>query len=591
MKGTSIRTRAGLALSALRGGVVHAGEVAAAAGRARLRGFVTGFRAYEAGQTGSRLDPDFNPAGYGPNALAEGADGGTLQRVRDRSRALHDSNELVDAAAETLADNIVGTGIDDCEPDTGWEDLDTQIRELWAWAVRRVDPERCMSLGESQRLFVRELAQVGECGVHVPIVPAMGNDGTGAGWPAMPALDLIDADRVGLDLSGTFGGNEVRQGVEYDAANRVVAYHVYRRHPRDGGFGGFGGLGGMAGGGGMMGAFGGFFFGAGALGTSAVVRIPADRMELAFISRRVEQLRGVPRLMSAMRTVRTEEGYVGSTMALAELVANIGLIFEGQPGQFMPGSEHGDGAEPGLVDAFGRPILRTEAAGVMFMRPGSKPPTPVATTNPGPQFDSTDTRLQRRMARGVGLPYSGFAGDSSQSTFSSMRGENLDARKGFRPLQRFVWEHHSDPWRRRLIEWAVFTGRITLTPEQALAFRDTIARERVFRCTPGYPGWDYVNPAQESNAAKTDIESGVRSRIAVHQERGGNWRATIAEEVKYEVAMREARIAAGLPPEKPAPAAAAAGAAPAEKPGEKPGDDGGDEGDERKTKKREGSGR
>jgi capsid protein len=499
-------------------------------------GWGGGISAYDAGRT-TRLDPDFSGSPYGPNALADGFDGGTLEKVRQRSSYLHDSDELIDASADTWTDNVVGTGIDDCEPDTGFKDLDDQIREVWSWAIRRVDPERCMSLAESQRLFARELRRVGECGRRVSMSPASDE------WPVMPTLELIDADRVGLTLSGAHEGNEVRQGIEYAPApsSRVVAYHVYRQHPSDGGlFGGWGGI--------------------GTLGTQSVQRIPAGdglgQMELAFVSRRIEQLRGVPKIMSAMSIVRVEQGYVMSTMTLADVITRFGLVFQGDPSLFMPKSEGDPHAQAGMVDAMGRPVLRTEAGGIAFVPQGTQPPTVISPNHPGPQFDSTDTRLQQRISKAAGLTYSQFSGDSSRSNFSSMRGDSLDARKSFRPWQKFIWEHHTQPWRRAIIDWAILAGHIRLTAEQQSRFASPIRREKLYACTPGYPGWDYVNPAQEANAAATDMRGGVRSPVEVINERGGNWRTTIAQTAKFISELTAKLVDAGMSREDAARTAA-----------------------------------
>jgi hypothetical protein len=67
-----------------------------------------------------------------------------------------------------------------------------------------------------------------------------------------------------------------------------------------------------------------------------------------------------------------------------------------------------------------------------------------------------------------------------------------------------------EPWRRALIDWAIVAGRVILTPQQQVAFADPIARERLYQCTPGYQGWDYLDPARqvigEDAPAKRDVK-------------------------------------------------------------------------------------
>jgi hypothetical protein len=254
--------------------------------------------------------------------------------------------------------------------------------------------------------------------------------------------------------------------------------------------------------------------------------------------------------MSSLRTIRTEEAFVGSTMALAELAINMSFCMEGDPSMFQADA---DGVKAAMVDAYSNPVFRPEPGQVVFYPHGSSPPVIVGTNVPGQQFDSTDANLLRRMARGARVPFSAYSADSSRTTFSSMRGEALNARKDYKPMQRFVWEHHTEPYRRRLIDWAIFTGRIELTPQQRALFADPISRERLYKCSPGYPGWDYVNPAQESMAAATNIESGVKSPIDVIIVRGGTVDNVIAGIIKYELKLKAARKEAGLEDKAPAP--------------------------------------
>jgi capsid protein len=495
--------------------------------------------AYEAARP-QRTDPDFMPSGLGVNALAE-AFGGRDLIVR-RMRHLADNNELVDGAAHTRCDNIVGTGIDDCEPDTGFTDLDEQIAKVWEWAVRRVDPERDMALWESQRLFEREITIAGEMLVHYPVAAAF------RGWPAMPAVELIETERIPSDLTGVVpqgmqgAGNRVRQGVEYDAKDRVVAYHVLVANPRDNDLGPLGTI-----------AFGGANL-SHYLGSASLKRIPVEDCELAFVPRRSQQLRGVPRGMTAVRTVRTEAGFTEDSMGQARLAATLGVFFAGE---HLPVNlfQQKDGTQAASVDARGNPIMTLARNVVGFLRGKTELKT-VGGNLPGPNFVEAVAVLFRRIARAFGVNYASFSGDSSKTTFSSMRGESLDARKGYRPEQRFVWEHHTEPWRRRLIDWAVMTGRVKLTLEQMAAVKKD--PDLLYRCEVGYPGWEYVNPAQEAMAAGEDIANGVRSEVEIIQERGGSWKRTVRQRAKYRKFQKEEFAKAGVPepadPNAPPPA-------------------------------------
>lgn len=484
------------------------------------RGWDVGGRpgAYEGGRR-TRRDMDWMPRGLGPNAENEQGDGG-LERVQNRARDLADNHELVDGALYTATDNVVGTGIDDFEPDTGFEDLDAQLQRLWAWASKRVDPQRKMSLAESQRLYHREKRTVAEVGVYRPFAKAFN------GWPAMPAIELVECERLEISRSAFLGrvgpgplavdGNTIRQGVEYDADGRVVAYHILRQHPRDGGFGG------------MFTPVG------------ETVRLPIGAFEWCFTARRVNQLRGVPRLVSSLQTINTEGGFVGDVMMHAKTVAALGVFFTGIPAAADLFKPDASGNTPLVVDAAGNPVTRIEGASIGILPPGAKLEV-AQPTIPGPTFESTEAALHRRMSRGMGVTYSDYAGDSTRSSFASIRVDQLAARKGFQPEQEDVWEHHTLPWWRDVTAWAVLVGRITLTAEQA---RELAADpDFLVRGTPGFPGTKYVNPAQEAAANATDILSGVRSPIEVIQDEGRNWRRVVQQTVKYARYLKETMAA------------------------------------------------
>lgn len=484
---------------------------------ARMAGWAGRFLSAYAGGTVTRRDYDFVAKGLGPNAKAESQ--GSRDQLVKRVTDLIDDNPLVAGIVETRCDNVVGTGIDDVEPDTGWPDLDEQVAQLWEWATRRVDPERSMTLGESQELFCRELERAGECGVYRPWAPAF------RGYPAMPALELICSERFPMELSGGLAdGNTVRQGVEYDELGRTVAYHVLVSNPRDGG--GF--------------AFGGskpWGLGAVYLGSPDVKRLQADACELAFRSTRDEQLRGVPRLRSLAAAVRMEGHLCTTTLDQATLAAALGIFFSGT------GYEDLFKTSAPLVDASGNPLTRVEGASIGFLRPGVELKT-AGGNIPGPTFESTLAGMHRRISRGARLPYATFSGDSSRANFASQRADALDARKSYRPDQHFLWRHHTEPWRRDLLNWGVLTGRIVLSAEQAVALARS--HERLYRCNPGFLGFEYVNPAQEAAAVGEDIANGVRSRIEAIQERGANWHRVVRDELRYFAFLRDEAARQGV---------------------------------------------
>jgi capsid protein len=188
-------------------------------------------------------------------------------------------------------------------------------------------------------------------------------------------------------------------------------------------------------------------------------------------------------------------------------------------------------------------------------------PTPISSNVPGPNFKDVIAICQRRVSRAMGVPYSQFSGDSAGENFSSMRGNELAARAGYQPLQVFAWDHLTGPWWQRVVNWAVLSGKLTLTAEQAAAI--AADPEALHAGRPIFKGYAYVNPAQESMANATDIEANVKSEIEVIGERGGRWRQVIEERARFAAEFRRAWKAHGLEGEPPLAAFSAAAPAPA----------------------------
>lgn len=493
--------------------------------------------AYDAARVSPR-DSGFVPQGLGPNAEAERF--GSIDRIWARSTHLHDNNELVDAAAEADIDRVIGTGIDDIEPDTGWSDVDDQIASLYEYAFQAVDPQRSMSLAEAQGLYWREMRRTGECSVRIVMAEAFN------GFPMMPAIELIEAERIPPTLTGINPAtkNRVRQGVEYDDAWRIVAYHVLVANPRDGDpkFGWLGGFGG--------------FLGNIAFGSPDLVRVPATEMRLSMNRRRIRQMRGVPGLVSAMRTIRTEDSYVDGQMAHARTAGSLGMIFDVNDAQmFAPKN----GKMPLLVDGAGNPLTSLEGVGVAFRKPGSQAPTLAHLNLPGPQLPATTEMLQMRQSRGLNCPYSQLSGNYTKETFASNRANRIDQRqRDVRNQHTMVWGHLTRPFCRTLVQYGVLAQRVTFTVDRAKKI-DQIAElradpERLYRSNVPTPGEAYVNPQQESSAVQTDLMSFVTSEIETFGRRGSSWKRGVRQRAKFWEFVKDECIKAGLDPDlfKPA---------------------------------------
>lgn len=472
-----------------------------------------GVVAYDAGRQ-SRLDLGWTPPSAGPNRLAEE----TLPLARRRIRDLVDNNPIIAGACKTIRANVVGTGID-AQPNTEWPDLNEQIAERWEVRKQAVDIERSETLGQNQGRWFEEVFAAGECGSGYPVAPAW-ND-----YKEGPAIELVDSDRFDF-LRNEFlrrngNGRRIRQGVEFDELGRRVGYHVLLDHPDD----------------------------VGVLSmASAMAReskfISSRNLHLGFVPRRINQIRGVPWPVSVVASARMEDAFLEAMLLLARASACVGLYLTGANVEAVMAANEQDASDPAYcVSPEGDPITRL-SAGLIGLLPEGVKPELLSPDVPGPTFEATDQVLLRRMAAGLGISYATLARDFTKSTFAATRGEQLEDRKGYRPLQRLTWTQHSQRFYELGIRYDIASGALKLTAQQRQAFRDD--PRRLYRAIVIAPGWEWVDPQREAQADKTAIEIGAKSVAEVAASRGRHWRDIADEQLQYEKYLREQRAKLGL---------------------------------------------
>lgn len=463
-------------------------------------------RGYAAGRT-LPTDLSFNLNPVGPNALAESSN---IGRIKARSRMLEADNAIYGGALETHVSHIVGRDGIGSRADTGDAELNEQIDELITWAARAVDKDRRQCLRDSQELFYRELWQ-GECGVRWMLADH-------GDLAAAPAIELVEDARIDFSFTTTTDeGNRVREGVEFDAEGKVVAYHVYRDDPTDN----------------VPGAqtSNGSWFARG-----DAERIPATEMDLVLIPKRLRQIRGLPRMMSATLPSRQLGEFKHDTTVQARIATLLGVFFSGDDGTGV-GVPGGDNDQAAAYDAAGNPITKLVSGMVGFLR-GNRDMKVVQPSIPGPQFEPFTRSCMRDISRSARTSYADLSGDGSQQNYSSLRAEHNTLRTFHEQMMMLIWRRHTEPWRRRVINWGIANGYITLDAEMRRDLANPIKAERMFRCHVDLPPQPYVNPQQEAAAYGEDLENGVRSTPGVIRRLGLDPKAVIREEAEHEAARQ-----------------------------------------------------
>lgn len=496
------------------------GSVVGTASR-EFRAGVTGASRSDGGYHGGRPDrrnDQWMPGNTGPNAIADM----TLEQLRRRCRDLDRNNALIAGMRLTFCNAVVGDCGITARPMTKWDDLNKQIRQLYADDHGYVDAGRSMSEREAQSQIVSELIQCGE------LLLVWSNAPRFHGIEAGPAIEMIVAERIDLTYNGVLNGNQIRQGVEIDSMGRIVAYHVLKIHPNDGHI--------------MM---------LGLHREGDTIRIPSDRCTRPMLRRQAGQLRGVPLASAVVHQIAFGERISEAALMAAMQASCLGLIIKGGAKASDPANRLKLGVQSTLVDSDGNPIRHLKPGMVAHTGTGVEieKTTPAM---PGPAYDATMRVIDRRNAAALGTAYTTFSRDFAGTTFSAVRADILGEHRGFRVLQQILFESQVRPLHELRIAHWIATGQLELTAEQEAAWIDPRTSRQITRCRANFPGFEWVNPQQEASALQTSIGMGIISRPDAIAERGYDPEEVLVSELQYEKLEQELRASMGLPPRQAA---------------------------------------
>ena len=169
-----------------------------------------------------------------------------------------------------------------------------------------------------------------------------------------------------------------------------------------------------------------------------------------------------------------------------------------------PGSELPD------PNAVGENQLPEQWQGTDVMVPGyTHAPDPL-----GAGFDATTiptTRLQmlHKLAAALNISFAALVSDGSGGNMSSLRMLNLDDQKFVKTIQNDIFQH-------QLLD-RLFAAWSRWYSMENVRAGSRLARARVIRLNPGF---DYIEPTKQANADKILVETGIKSKQTVREERG-----------------------------------------------------------------------
>jgi lambda family phage portal protein len=313
---------------------------------------------------------------------ANAANAPALTALRELSRDLRRNNGWAKRGIQAIVNNTVGWGILPKPSDRSRARGDIAL-ELWnEWAkTTACDFDGRMNFYGLQRLAMETIAESGE--VIIVRQPAATADGL-----AIPMrMQVLEPDYLDINRNGLVGsgGGPIIDGVEFDTQGRRVAYWLFTSHP-----------------------------GGQRLQTTRFesVRMPADRVLHIYRVDRPGQVRGVPWLAAAISRLKDLDDFEDAELMQQKVAACFGAFVSDL-----------DGAAPAIGGAGGTgddgyPIESLEPGHIAYLKPGQ---SVTFATPPRAQDSAFTTRVLRRIAVSLGVPYEELSGDYSQVNFSSAR--------------------------------------------------------------------------------------------------------------------------------------------------------------------------
>jgi lambda family phage portal protein len=450
--------------------------------------------------------------GASKDRLQDGRWGST--RLAQRDALEEDLQDLRDRSRELCRDDSIGGAIDErCEHDVGVGFvLRAMARDTGAGAEAEQNFRRQMeqlfgdwspyagidgrtTWWQVLRLVDRNLATDGEALIVWQTVSDPES-------PLPFALEVIDIDR--LETPHHEAANpRIRLGIETDERKRIIAYHIRTSHPND-------------------------------LREMTVEwdRVEAERVCHVFEPLFAEQPRGLPWMVRTLGRQRnlSDLQEAGLIAAQVESCFTAWIKSQGDPrakakaaatetrnGQLL------QDLEPGTVKRLG------PDEEIQF---GS--PTRGNTVGTLQEFEL------RQIAAAMNWPVEMLGRQWQGTSFAGGRLVLQSLKLSTRARQKLLRERFCEPVYRRLCDWAVLTGQVTVAPQMYLARKK---RWQTHAWTP--PAWGYaINPGEETTAAGERIAMGLSTYASEIAELGGD----LEEQWAQQAEEQRLRETLGLPP-------------------------------------------
>lgn len=423
--------------------------------------------------------------------------------LRQRARDLVQNNGFARGAQNAIVANVVGSGIRPMHP---------KWRKAWdRWCKREADITKHQHFYEMQSLALKESIKTGE--MLIKFVWFSPTQMRKRGRKTPLGLQFIESERLsdenqhfGIHPKNNDTGNPIRNGVEVDPkTGEPIAYYILKTHPND--------------------------------LTSAAEqpdRITANYLRHVFVREEIGQTRGYTWLAAAIKWLHTLGAYTDNEMTASALTACLMLFFETMDGGDTPTLNRPDGAD--TTDDAGNMIDEFRPA--MIGR-GTDKPHLLNPSRPNSQADPWITLMLRSIGVSMDLGYEAMSRDHSKTNFSGQRGEELENRRRYRQVCRWMTWGLNDPVWEAWVRMNVLLGTEGFPSAGAFAADYDAYSETEWASDAR----EWVDPTKEGTAEEDAIKSGRKTYKRYYAEQGLDYE----EEFRQQATERELRKSLKLP--------------------------------------------
>jgi len=294
------------------------------------------------------------------------------------------------------------------------------------------------------------------------------------------ALKRLDVMALPIDYEREFNGNQILMGVELNADDRPVAYHLLQQRASDRTYFHNGGV---------------------------YERIPADQIIHAFLPEFAYQTRGVSPMTSAMLRLQMLGGYEEASVTKARMAASVMGFFTRSDEGIGFGSQEGTNADGSLVMGVEPGVFKELPAGVSL--------DTFDPNAPHEQYGEFVKATLRGIASGLGVSYNSLSNDLENVNFSSIRAGVLEDREAWKCLQQWMIDVFCRPIREEWTKIALINSAIKINGQAPRS-----EPQRYMKASYQGRRWAWVDPLKDAKASQVLLNQRLTTRANLIRDMG-----------------------------------------------------------------------